>query len=174
MKSGGIFGAYAFRKDDAKKYLYVKINPPSTPDIRKGRNPKEDYYMSRENNVSVSEKRNLTVKEAVAYFGVDETEILDLIKEHSELVIWRESTNILVRRIEMERHFDAFKKACEVRVSEKVNLTIKEAAAYFGLGENMIRNLAKEHRDLALWVGSGKILIKRRKMEKYLDGATSI
>ncbi len=130
--------------------------------------------MSGEVNVRISEKRNLTIKEAVEYFGVDEPEILNLVKDHNELGIWRESANILVRRIEMERHFNSLKKACEVKVSEKINLTVKESAEYFGLGENMIRTLAKEHKELALWVGSGKILIKRKKMEKYLDSATSI
>ncbi|MDD3338135.1 MAG: excisionase [Lachnospiraceae bacterium] len=130
--------------------------------------------MSGEVNVRISEKRNLTVKEATEYFGVDEAEIRNLVKEHSELGIWRESANILIRRIEMERHFNSLKKACEVKVSEKINLTIKESAEYFGIGANMIRNLAKEHKELALWIGSGKILIKRKKMEKFLDTATSI
>lgn len=125
-------------------------------------------------NVRISEKRNLTIKEAVEYFGVDEPEILNLVKDHNELGIWRESATVLVRRIEMERHFNSLKKACEVKVREKINLTVKESAEYFGLGENMIRTLAKEHKELALWGGSGKILIKRKKMKKYLDSATSI
>ena len=130
--------------------------------------------MSRVISVKISEKRNLTVKEAVEYFGVNEDEILDLIRGQPKLGIWRESANILVRRIEMERYFDSLKKVSEVRVSEKINLTIKESAEYFGIGENMIRNLANGHRELALWIGSGKILIKRKKMEKYLDEVTSI
>lgn len=61
-----------------------------------------------------------------------------------------------------------------VRLNEKINLTIKEAAVYFGLGENMLRNIAKDHKELALWVGAGKLLIKRKRIEKYLDGVTSI
>lgn len=130
--------------------------------------------MSRGTEVRVSEKRNLTVKEAVLYFGVDEEEIMNLINEHRELAIWRESANVLVRRQEMERHFNSMKKVVEVSISEKINLTIKEAAVYFGLGENMLRSIAKEHKDVALWVGAGKLLIKRKRMEKFLDGVTSI
>lgn len=130
--------------------------------------------MSRGTEVRVSEKRNLTVKEAVGYFGVDEAEIISLINEHRELGIWRETASPLVRREEMERHFNSLKKVAEVSVCEKINLTIKEAASYFGLGENMLRNIAKDHKELALWVGAGKLLIKRKRMEKYLDGVTSI
>ena len=57
----------------------------------------------------------------------------------------------------------------DVPISEKYTLTIIEAAAYFNLGEAMIREIAKNNQsDLVLMVGT-KYLIKRKKMEQYID-----
>ena len=55
-----------------------------------------------------------------------------------------------------------------VPVWEKELLSVKEAAAYFGIGENKLRELT-DNPDCqsVLWVGS-KRLIKREKMKKYL------
>ncbi len=57
-----------------------------------------------------------------------------------------------------------------IPISEKYTLTIKEAAHYFGLGENKLRRLAAE-RPTASWVilNGNRILIKRRQFEKTLD-----
>lgn len=56
-----------------------------------------------------------------------------------------------------------------VPISEKYFLTLEEAAAYFGIGINKMRGILSESReDLSLMNGSKK-LIKRHKMEKYLD-----
>ena len=56
----------------------------------------------------------------------------------------------------------------EVPIAEKYNLTIDEAAAYFNIGTERIRCIAEENMDLAIMVGA-KRLIKRKKMEEYLD-----
>ena len=57
----------------------------------------------------------------------------------------------------------------EIPVWEKANLTIEEAAEYFNIGENKLRELIKEPGcDFVLVVGR-KNLIKRKKMEEYLD-----
>ena len=57
---------------------------------------------------------------------------------------------------------------------EKANLTIEEAAAYFGIGENKLRTMTDgENCPFVLWVGS-KRLIKRRKFEKFLEEQYSI
>ncbi len=62
----------------------------------------------------------------------------------------------------------------EVPIWEKVNLTLEEAAAYFGIGINKLRELTnKDDCPYVLWVGS-KRLIKRVKMEEYLSKLYSI
>lgn len=62
----------------------------------------------------------------------------------------------------------------EVPISEKVNLTIEEAAKLTNIGMNKIRELSKEKDcDFSLQVGT-KTLIKREKFVKYLMGKTVI
>ena len=62
----------------------------------------------------------------------------------------------------------------EVPVWEKTTLTLEEAAAYTGIGENRLREMTNgEASSLVLWVGS-KRLIKRKALEKYIDGAYSL
>ena len=60
-------------------------------------------------------------------------------------------------------------------VSEKYVLTIKEAARYFGIGENKLRRLAAG-KPTASWVilNGNRILIKRRQLEKILDSQDQI
>lgn len=62
----------------------------------------------------------------------------------------------------------------EVPIWEKSNLTIEEAAAYFGIGENKLRQLTEdEHCLFVLWIGR-KRLIKRRKLDEFLEKQYSI
>ena len=62
----------------------------------------------------------------------------------------------------------------EVPIWEKANLTIKEAAAYFGIGMNKLRELTEDEQcKFVLFVGT-KRLIKRRLFEQYLEQAYSI
>ena len=62
----------------------------------------------------------------------------------------------------------------EVPIWEKANLTIEEAAAYFGIGMNKLRELTEEEQcKFVLFVGT-KRLIKRRMFEQYLEHAYSI
>lgn len=64
--------------------------------------------------------------------------------------------------------------ACKVPIWEKENLTVEEAAAYFGVGVNKIRSLTdSEAAHCVLWVGS-KRLIKRRRFSEFLDKSFSI
>ena len=57
---------------------------------------------------------------------------------------------------------------------EKFNLTVDEAAAYFNVGADRIREIADEHKsDMVIMVGVKK-LIKRKKMEEYMDKAMVI
>ena len=62
----------------------------------------------------------------------------------------------------------------EAPIWEKANLNIEEAAAYFGIGMNKLRELTEdEHCKFVLYVGT-KRLIKRRLFEQYLEQAYSI
>lgn len=61
----------------------------------------------------------------------------------------------------------------EVPVWEKMTLTLEEAAAYTGIGENRLRDITNDEQNLVLWVGT-KRLIKRRALEKYIDRTYSV
>ena len=62
----------------------------------------------------------------------------------------------------------------DVPLWEKANLTLEEAAAYFGIGINKLRELTNDEScKYVLWCGS-KRLIKRKQMEEYLEKTYSI
>ena len=62
----------------------------------------------------------------------------------------------------------------DVPIWNKANLTIEEAAAYFGIGMNKLRELTEdENCKFVLYIGS-KRLIKRQIFEKYLEQAYSL
>ncbi len=62
----------------------------------------------------------------------------------------------------------------EVPIWEKTNLTLEEAAAYSGVGINKLREISNDNFcDFVLWVGS-KRLLKRKKLDAYLEKAYSI
>ena len=62
----------------------------------------------------------------------------------------------------------------EIPIWEKSNLTLEEAAAYSGIGINKLRKLTdSETCQFVLWIGS-KRLIKRRKLDEYIEKAYSI
>lgn len=62
-----------------------------------------------------------------------------------------------------------------VPVWQKYTLSIEEAVAYFGIGENKLRNLVNSNRNapFILWNGK-KAQIKRTLFEKYVDGLEAI
>ena len=61
-----------------------------------------------------------------------------------------------------------------VPIWEKANLNLEEAAAYFGIGINKLRDMTNEDNCLfVLWNGN-KRLIKRRAFERFLDSSYSI
>ena len=62
----------------------------------------------------------------------------------------------------------------DVPIWNKANLTIEEAAAYFGIGMNKLRELTEdENCKFVLYIGS-KRLIKRQLFVKYLEQAYSL
>ncbi|MEY8576023.1 excisionase [Oscillospiraceae bacterium 21-37] len=57
----------------------------------------------------------------------------------------------------------------EIPIWEKSNLTLEEAAAYFGIGINKLREMTDERGcEYVLWVGT-KRLIKRKKFDEVLE-----
>ena len=62
----------------------------------------------------------------------------------------------------------------EVPVWEKSNLTLEEVAAYSGIGIHRLRELSdKEDCEFVLWIGT-KRLLKRKKLDEYIDRSYSI
>lgn len=62
----------------------------------------------------------------------------------------------------------------EIPIWEKMNLTLKEASQYFGIGINKLRDITdQDNCEFVLWVGN-KRLIKRKRFESYLDKMYSI
>lgn len=62
----------------------------------------------------------------------------------------------------------------EVPIWKKNTLTLEEAAAYFGIGVNKLREMSDVAAcSFVLWVGN-KRLIKRRKLEEYIDSVEVI
>lgn len=64
----------------------------------------------------------------------------------------------------------AAEAAPEVPIWRRYTLTIKEAAAYFRIGENKLRKIVSEDQDAdyILWNGN-RPQIKRRLFETYID-----
>ena len=61
-----------------------------------------------------------------------------------------------------------------VPVWEKSNLTLEEAAAYAGIGINKLRKMSDDQRcPFVLWNGTRR-LIKRRKLDEYIEKSYSI
>ena len=62
-----------------------------------------------------------------------------------------------------------------VPIWEKYTLTVEEAAAYFHIGENKLRNIIHDNPDanFILWNGS-RAQIKRRLFEDYIDSCQAI
>ena len=63
----------------------------------------------------------------------------------------------------------------EIPVWEKYTLSIEEAAAYFRIGENKLRQLIAENpnADYILWNGT-RAQIKRKKFEDFLNETHTI
>lgn len=56
------------------------------------------------------------------------------------------------------------------RLGDKFLMSIRDAATYFSIGENKIRQIVKENPDAKLSVMSGnRVLIKRKAFESFLE-----
>lgn len=66
-------------------------------------------------------------------------------------------------------------QAISLRPGEKYNLTVKEAASYFSIGEKKIRKIADDNPDADFILMNGShMLIKRGAFERYIDAAYSV
>lgn len=62
----------------------------------------------------------------------------------------------------------------DVPICEKVTLSVKEAAAYSGIGETKIRDLSNsEGCKFVVWVGN-KRMIKRKAFDRFIEESYSI
>ena len=62
----------------------------------------------------------------------------------------------------------------DIPIWKKSNLTLEEAAKYFGIGINILKEISNDDRcPFVLWVGS-KRLLKRRLLDEYLEKIYSI
>ncbi|MCR5593356.1 MAG: transposase [Saccharofermentans sp.] len=62
----------------------------------------------------------------------------------------------------------------DVRISEKVILSLSEASAYSGIGIHKLQRLASEPGcDFVIYVGSRKCY-KRKKLEEFLEKSEAI
>lgn len=63
----------------------------------------------------------------------------------------------------------------EIPVWEKYVLSIKEASAYFGIGEHKLRSLIDENRQEGFILRNGRYTrIKRKAFEQYIDDHSDI
>ena len=60
-----------------------------------------------------------------------------------------------------------------ISLSEKLNLTLKEASQYSGIGLNRLRKISEDNKELVLFIGR-KRLIKRKALERYLEKSYSL
>ena len=60
-----------------------------------------------------------------------------------------------------------------ISLSEKLNLTLKEASEYSGIGLNRLREISEDNSELVLFIGR-KRLIKRKALERYLEKSYSL
>lgn len=60
-----------------------------------------------------------------------------------------------------------------VALSEKYLLTVKEASAYFGVGEKRLRFILNNNPSLTVFNGE-RTMVHRKKFEKFIDETSSI
>lgn len=115
------------------------------------------------------EQLNLSEEEQIVFNCVSKgytTSEISYKNNISERTVERKR-EIINTKINTIRRCDFMKK--DVPIPEKYNLTVDEAASYFNIGTDRIREITEENKsDLVLMVGTKK-LIKRKKMEEYLD-----
>ena len=119
----------------------------------------------------LKELLNLTEDEEMVFNGLVKGYNLNKISDCNN--ISDRTVSRIIERIccKVEKVKEGLELKREIPVCEKFNLTVDEAAAYFNVGADRIREIADEHKsDMVIMVGVKK-LIKRKKMEEYMDKA---
>ena len=63
----------------------------------------------------------------------------------------------------------------QILIWEKSNLTLEEAAAYSGIGINKLRQLTDDDNcEFVLWIGTKRLINKRRKFDEYIEKLYSL
>jgi len=159
----GEFGANCrYSKDDMKNRIVpcVTVVPP---EIAKDTHMESYSYWAG-------------CKEALRFYFGDQMEpstgLVNYYFDSKQLqLVQQQEPRYIIRVPEGCQHGDPMEL---VPVWEKENLTITEAAAYFGIGTNRIRALTEVRNcDFVLFVGNRR-LIKRKQFAKYLEKTTSI
>ncbi len=74
----------------------------------------------------------------------------------------------------MDANTGVGRKKREVPIWERTLLTINEASDYTGIGINTLRRLALESRGRFIVYVGAKKMFKRKKLDEYLESASSI
>lgn len=134
-------------------------------------------YLSSLTKPEVEEIRtncNFTDDELMVFNGIVKGNTVSRIALNccmSERTVERKFEKINSKIISLKEH-ETMKK--EVPIADKYTLTVEEAAAYFNIGESRIREITDNNSlDLIVMVGA-KRLIKRKKMEEYIDSMSAL
>lgn len=66
-------------------------------------------------------------------------------------------------------------KQTDIPIWERYTLTIEEASKYFRIGENKLRRLAEENKNVNWLIMNGnRIQVKRKQFEKIIDTLNAI
>lgn len=61
-----------------------------------------------------------------------------------------------------------------IKIKDKFCLNIEEAAEYFNIGQKKLRYLVEQHGEAFAIQNGVKVLIKRKRFEKFLKHTTAI
>ena len=117
----------------------------------------------------LKEALNLTDEEEKIFVGLAKGYNANMIADRNNISDRTMSRRIeqIYGKIEKLKGENELKK--NVPICEKYNLTIEEASAYFNIGADRIRDIADEHKnEMVIMVGVKK-LIRRKKMEEYME-----
>lgn len=117
----------------------------------------------------LKEALNLTDDEEKIFVGLAKGYNVSMIADRNNISDRTMSRRIerICEKIEKLKGENELKKS--VPICEKYNLTIEEASAYFNIGADRIRDIAEEHKnEMVIMVGVKK-LIRRKKMEEYME-----
>lgn len=107
-------------------------------------------------------------------FSDEDIKIIDgLVKGKSwvslEMELSISETTLYKRVSEIKRKMEVKDTMTSIPISEKMNLTIEEAAEYSNIGTHKLRELTKDPMcPFVLFIGK-KRLIKRKKFEEYIS-----